>query len=165
MHAYHILRTAGRLGDHVDVLVGGIGGKNGALLADRIELAKDFFFDVRIFKYRFDDQVDVLDIVVAGSPIDQLKAFFHVGFRHFAFLNGDAVVLANDAQATIQCFLVELNQSDRNTDIGKTHGDTTTHGAAANDGNMLDVTNRCVFGKILDLGSFTLGKESMAHGL
>ena len=52
--------------------------------ADGIELAEDFLFDGEILEYRFDDEVRVADIVVAGGRFQAGDAIRHLLFAQFA---------------------------------------------------------------------------------
>ena len=58
-------------------------------------------------------------------------------FEAFAALRTDAA---------LQRFVIDLQHHYRDADIGKTHGDTATHGTAADNGDFVDVPDRCVFG-------------------
>src|SRR5690606_15472868 len=124
VHAHNVLRTFGGFSNHVHVLIRGVGSQDAARFADGVQFAKHFFFHIRVFEYSFDDQIHITDIVVAGCAGDQTHTFFHIGFGQLALLHRDAVVLSDHTQSTLQRLDTELNQLDRNTYIGKTHGNT-----------------------------------------
>src|SRR4030095_1469568 len=49
------------------------------------------------------------------------------------------VVLADDAEATVERFLVHLDDGDRDADVGEVHRDAAAHGAGADPRRLLDV--------------------------
>ena len=65
VHADHVLRTLGEGGDLVDVERRGVGGQDGAGLGDAVELLEHLFLDAQFLEHGLDDEVGVLQVVVA----------------------------------------------------------------------------------------------------
>ena len=57
MHSHDVCRALGERSDGVDVQGGGVGCQNGTRFCTRIQGFEDVFFDLHVFKNRFDDQV------------------------------------------------------------------------------------------------------------
>ena len=74
MQAHHVLRTLRKAGDLVDVQRRGVGRQDGTRLHHAVELFENGFFDADFFKYGFDHQVGIAQIVVAQRGAQQRHA-------------------------------------------------------------------------------------------
>ena len=70
MQAEHVLRPRDRGGDLVDVEIGGVGGKDGARLGYRVELAEHLLLHRHVLEHRLDDQVAIGEIGIVGGALE-----------------------------------------------------------------------------------------------
>ncbi len=158
----HPLRTLGGGGDLVDVQIRSVGGEDGALLDDPVELAEHILLHVHVFEHGFDDQVAVSELFQLERAGQQAHALLDVFGLELAALRGGLVVLADDAQAALQRFLFGFDDGDRNAGVGEVHRDAAAHGAGADDADLRDRQRRCVGRHIRNLPHFALGEEHVA---
>ncbi len=78
MRAGHVLRPFRHRGDLIDVQRRGVGEQERARLHHLVEFGEDRLLDVHFLEHRFDDDVAVLDVVVAGDRMDAGEAALHL---------------------------------------------------------------------------------------
>ena len=136
MPADHAFRTRGRRSDFVHVEIRRVGGEDGALLHDPVELAEDFFLDVHVLEHGLDDEVAVGEVFECQRARQQAHALFNVFRLEAAALGGVLVVLADHRDAAVEGFLLRLHDRDRDTNVQEVHRNATAHGAGADDANL-----------------------------
>ncbi len=156
---------SGRLvaaGDLVDVEIRSVGGEDGALLDDLVELAEHVLLHVHVLEHGFDDQVAVGELLQLERAGQQAHALLDVFRLELAALRGGLVVLADHAQAALQRFLFGLHDGDGDADVREVHRDAAAHGAGADDADLGDRQRRRVGRHIRNLPHFALGEEHVA---
>ena len=120
----------------------GIGGDDGAGLANLLDLAQQAALDLEIFDDGFDDPVDIgelVEIVLEVADGDQarergLKESGGLGLDGgFQSGGGDAV-----ARGAVGVGRHDVEQIRRNTGVGQVCGDAGAHGARAQNGDSLN---------------------------
>ena len=164
VQADHVLRALGESSDLVDVQRGSVRGQDGARLHDAVEFFEDFFLDAHLFKHGFNHHVGGFQLVIAQRGAQQAHALLVLVLLELAFFDLRFVVFADGGDAAVQRVLLHFQQLDGHAGVKKIHGNATTHGAGANDGDGLDAALRCVRRYVGNLGGSTLGHEQMAQG-
>ena len=164
MGTKHVFRAGSGRGDGIHILVGSVGGENRLRLAGGIELGEDFLLQFEVLEHRLDHNVGIGDFGIVGGAGDQAHAALDIVLAQLAALDGDAVVLADDFHAAVECAVADFEQRHWNPRVGEAHGDAAAHGAAADDRRLADFALRGVFGQALDLRRLPLGEKDMAHG-
>mmetsp|Transcript_21061 Transcript_21061/g.81577 ORF Transcript_21061/g.81577 Transcript_21061/m.81577 type:complete len:639 (-) Transcript_21061:1062-2978(-) len=165
VHAHHVLRAAGERGNLVDVQRRGVGGQDRAGLGDGVELLEHRLLDADLLEHRLDDQVAVLEVVVAQRRAQQGHALGVLVFLQLALLDLGFVVLLDRGHATVEGFLLGLQDRDRQSGVQEIHRDAAAHGAGADDTDLGDAAQRRVLGHVGDLAGHALGEEQVAQGL
>ncbi len=140
---------------------GGVAGQYCAGLADFVELGEDFFLQRHAFKNRFNHHVHFAELVIAQSGSDELEAFVHELLGEASALHGDGIVLLDVGHAAIERCLISFFKQHREAGVGKDHGNAATHGAGADDGDVLYRNNRRVFRNVRNFGDFAFAEEDM----
>ena len=164
VQADNVFRALGEAGDLVQVQGGGVGRQDRALFAYLVQLFEDRLFDAHFLEYGFDDQVHVAQVVISQGRIEQGHLGFGVVFAHAAFLDPTFVDLANGFHATVQAFLLHLNQGDRDASVQEVDADAGAHGAAADHANGLHIAGWSVRRYVGNLAGQPLGEECVAQG-
>ncbi|MCY1231944.1 hypothetical protein D9M72_444110 [compost metagenome] len=164
MHADHVLRTVGERGDLVDVERRGVRGQDGALLGDAVEFLEDLFLDADFFEHRFDDEVGVLQVVVAQRGAQKRHALLVLVLLELALLDLGFVVLLDGGNAAVERLLLHLEDLDGDARVQEVHRDAAAHGAGADHAHGLDVALGRVFGHVGNLARGALGHEQVAQG-
>src|SRR5262249_47490464 len=162
MHADDGLRPVGGGGDLIDVERGGIGGEHGVGRCDLVELREDCLLGGHVLEHRLDDDVGVSHRAQVCSAGDEAHALLDVLRREPAPGCGVRVVLADDAEATVERLLRHLDHRDRDTNIGEVHGDAAAHGAGTNHRRLADLPDRRVGRDVGDRGRPDLGPVDVA---
>ena len=161
----HILRTRSAGGNFIHIQIGGVGGQDRALLADRIQLAKHHFLDAHLFKDRLDHQIHIAQGVIVGGQGQRL--FGELGelrFGNLAALQG-ALQIARDAAFCGLCRLVaHLQHHHRKAGQQCCGSNTCTHGATTDNANRRQRTRGNAF-QLRQLADSALREESMDHAL
>ena len=120
----------------------GVGGDDGAGLANRFDLAQQAALDLQVFDDGFDDPVDLgelLEIVLKVADGDQARERGLEeggGLRlHGSFQTGGGNAVA---RGTVGVGRNDVEQIRRNTGIGQVRGDAGAHGARAQNGDSLN---------------------------
>src|SRR5690606_1714226 len=162
VHADHVLRPLGGRGDLVDAERGGVGGEDSARLADLVQPGEDLLLELHILEHRLNHQVDLLEVVVGQRRPDQAHALLDLLHGDATALGGVLVVAAHHGQTTIQGFLADIHDVDRDASIGEVHGDAAAHGAGADDRRRLDLTPGRILVDPRHASHFALGEEHVA---
>ena len=129
-------------GDLGDGQSAGVGGDDGAGLADGVDLAQQLALEVEVFDDGFDDPVDfgeLLEVVFEVADGDQaIERRLHEGGglgldRGFLAGGGEAV-----ARGAVGVRRNDVEQVRGNTGVGQVRGDAGAHGARAQDGDLID---------------------------
>jgi len=129
-------------GDRGDGQAAGVGGDDGAGLANGFDLAQKFALEVEVFDDSFDDPVDfgeLLEVVFEVADGDQaVERRLHEsgGFgldRSFFAGSGELV-----ARGTVGVRGDDVEQVRGNTGVGQVRGDAGAHGARAQDCDLID---------------------------
>ena len=80
-------------------------------------------------------------------------------------MHGHGVILANVGQPAVESGLVGFLEHDRNSGVGKYHGDAAAHGSGPDDRGRIDRNDRGFFRDIRDLGHFALTEKYVNEGL
>ncbi len=161
MHAEHILRPGCNRGDGIDILVRSIRSQNGARLAHGIQFAEDLNLDLGVFKNGLDHEVNLAQVIIGSCATDQAHEFLDLLQRETTLRRRALVVFPANADSTVQRFLVQLEQDNRNAGIGKIHRNSTAHGAGTNDSHRIYRSQRCVPVDIFDFCCLAFGKKHM----
>src|SRR6266487_698249 len=129
MRSDHRRGPRGSRCNFVDAQSGGVGCENGTGPAHAIELSKYFFLESHAFEDGFDDHVQMGEGIEAEGGFDELQALINVLLREAAALHGIRVILLNVGKSAIQGRAVHFLQKNRNSGVGKNHGDTAAHGS------------------------------------
>src|SRR6266704_1718617 len=164
MRSDHRWRPRGSRCNLVDAQCGGVGCQNGAGPAHAIELSKYFFLEGHAFEDGFDDHVHTGEAIEAEGRFDELQALINVLLREAAALHGIRVVLLNVGQSAIQGRAVHFLQKNRNSSVGKNHGDTAAHGSGPYNGNVVYGKDVRFLGDIRDPGNFPFTEENVNEG-
>src|SRR6266702_5040747 len=143
---------------------GGVGCDNGAGPAPAIEFSKYSFLEGHAFEDGFDDHVHTGEAIEAEGQFDELQALINVLLREAAALHGISVVLLNVGQSAIQGRAVHFLQKNRNSSVGKNHGDSAAHGSGPYNGNVVYGKDGRLLGDIRDLGNFSFTEENVNEG-
>ncbi len=149
--------------DLVDVEIGGIGGQDGVGLCDLVERGEHLLLDGHLLEHRFDDDVGVLQHVVARHRRDEAHALLDIGGGEAALRSGRLVVLPDIADAALELRGVGIENRNRNARIRKAHGDAGAHGARADHRGARDWHRPDVLGDARNLGGRALGEEDVAQ--
>ncbi len=129
-------------GDFGDGQSAGVGGDDGAGLADGVDLAEEFALEVEVFDDGFDDPVDfgeLLEVVFEVADGDQaIERRLHegggLGFDGGFFSGGGELV----ARRAVGVRRNDVEQVRGNTGVGQVRGDAGAHRARAQDGDLID---------------------------
>jgi len=163
VHAHHVLRALGEGCNLVHVERGSVGCQDGARLGHSVELLEHSFLHAHLFEHGFDDEVAVLEVVVAQRGAQQGHALLVLVLLELALLHLGFVVLLDRGHATVQGFLLHLQNLDGDTCVQEVHGNAAAHGARANHAHQLDVALGGIGGHIRNLGGCTLCHEQVAQ--
>src|SRR6266571_109510 len=164
MRSDHGRRPRGSRCNLVNAQRGGIGCQNGAGPAHAIELSKYFFLEGHAFEDRFDDHVHAGEAIEAEGRFDELQALINVLLREAAALHGIRVILLNVGKSAIQGRAVHFLQKNRNSSVGKNHGDSAAHGSGPYNGNAVYGKDGRFLGDIRDPGNFPFTEENVNEG-
>ncbi len=162
MQPQHVLRTRGDRGDFVHVQRRGIRREDRARLADLVEFLEHLLLDRHVFENRFDDDVDVPDVVVAGHAGEQAHALVHRFLGQAPLGDRRRVVLAYDTEPFVERRLVHFQHFHRDAGVGEVHGNAPAHGAGADQRGGFDFAHRRVLRYVGDLADLALGEEQMS---
>ena len=140
MHAEEIRRPTAVGGQDVDVQGRGIGGDDGARLADFAQLAADLLLQAEILEHRLDHQIAITKVGMGQTALKQSHALGHLVGGHFAPGGAGLVIAPHDAQPAVQRLGADLHQAHGDPGIGEVHGDAAAHGAGADDANLSDMS-------------------------
>ena len=165
VHADHVLRPVGNAGDFVDIQRRGIGRQHAAGLTDGIQSGEDILLHVHILEHGLDHQIDLGQRLHVRGAGEKRHALFDLCLGHPALLGAVFIVLAADAQTAFERLFGLLDHGDRDTSVGKAHGNAPAHGPGADHGSPGDVPG--LGGRVQpgDLGDFTLAEEGMDQAL
>ena len=161
MHPHDILGPLGAGGDLVDVQVGRVRRQDRAGLAQCVELREDVLLHVHILIHRLDHQIAVgkcIEVERRGQRVH--RGFDLIGF-HPALGSGRLVILADDACASVQRFLLHLDDRDGDSRGQEVHRDAAAHRAGADHADLVDRAQLGVGGHVVDLRRLTFGEEQM----
>ena len=165
MQPDHILGARGAGGDLVHIKVRGIGGQDRALLADRVQLAKDLFLDTHLLEDRLDHQVHVAQRVVIGGQRQRLAG------QVVEFLLADLTafqralqVARNPALGGLGGLRSHFQHDDRQTGQQRRRGDPRPHGAAADNAKAVHRARFDAF-QFRQFADRPLREEGMDHAL
>src|SRR6266566_598291 len=164
MRSDHRRRPRGSRCDFINAQRGGVGCKNGAGPAHTIEFSKYFFLEGHAFEDGFDDHVHTGEAIEAEGRFDELQALINVLLREAAALHGIRVILLNVGKSAIQGRAVHFLQENRNSSVGKNHGDSSAHGSGPYNGNVVYGKDGRFLGDIRDLGDFPFTEENVNEG-
>ena len=165
VHANHVLRPPGDAGDFVDVQRRGVGCQHAAGLTDGVQSGEDILLHVHILEHGLDHQIDLGQRLHVGGADEQRHALFDLCLGHPALLGAVFIVLAADAQTAFERLLGLLDHGDRDTGVGKAHGDTPAHGPGADHGSAGNVPGLGGGVQPGDLGDFTLTEKGVNQAL
>ena len=161
MQPEYVLRTRGRRGNLVHIERGSVGGDDGARLGKLVDLFEHLLLDGHVLEYGLDDDVRILDVLVAGDPGEQGHALVHGFLAEAALGDCGGVVPAHDAQALIQRLPVHFQHLDWNAGIGEIHRDAAAHGARADQCRGFDFAYRRIVGYVRNLADLAFGEEQV----
>ena len=164
MHPDHILRPAGHRGDLVDIEVGGVGGKDGALGRDPIELGEHLLLKVHVLEHRFDHKIGARRIAEADAASDARDASPGLGLRDATLGEPRLDLLAAIGQRAVAGLGADLHQAHGEAVLGKGESDAAAHGAAADHRHLADLARRHALRQIGQAARLALGKEHVAEG-
>ena len=105
----------------------------------RAELRERRLLQVHVLEHRLDDDVDLVEAVVAGRRRDERHRLLDLLGGHLALRHRDFVVLADRRQAALERRLVDFLQQHRDAGVRVGHRDAAAHRAGADDRGALDV--------------------------
>ena len=161
MQADDIGRTLRTRCDLINVERGGVRRQNGTRPQNCIELREHLLLDRHIFEYRFDREIDIGNCLVREHRLQQIHPRLKFGYIQLALFDLSFIHLANTLYATVERFLIELEQTRFDSCVEKVDSDTGAHGASADDGNLRDGARLRVSRQIIDTLSSALCKEDM----
>ena len=164
MRSGDVLRPLGRVGHDVDVDAGGIGIEQRPRFHNFVELFEDFFLDRDALEHRFDHDIAVFNVVVAGDRLDQRETSVHLGFAEAAALDAGFVIGADAGEAAVERLLACLEQFHRESELGKAHRDAAAHRAGADDRRGLDRAQWRVARDVGEPRHLALGEKGVAQG-
>ena len=164
VHADHVLRTFGEIGDLVHVERRGVGGQYCAGLGDLVEFLEHGLLDADFLEYRLDDQVGILEIVIGHRALQHAHALVQFFLGQLALLHAVFVVLADRGHALVQRFLLHFEHRHRNSRIQEVHGDAAAHGAGADHADLGDLARRGVVGHVGNFRRRALAGEGVTQG-
>ncbi|MGC4111412.1 MAG: hypothetical protein QM747_13510 [Nocardioides sp.] len=141
MQAEHVTGPLREGRDSVDIERRGVGGEDGALLRDLVELLEHFLLHLEILEHRLDDEVGLRRGELERGR-DQRGAFRRVLGLHLALGRGAFVELADRAHAAIERLLLGFDQRHRESGVRETHRDAAAHRAGADDADDRDLPLR-----------------------
>ena len=162
MQADHRFRARGGRGDLVEVQRRGVGGQDGAGLADAVQAAKDVLLHVHVLEHGLDHQVHVGEVLQVERAAQQRHALLDGLRRQAALLGGVLVVGADGLEATVQGFLAGLDDVHRNAHVQEVHGDACAHGAGTDHAHRLHRQHGRVLGQARHVPGLARGEEVVA---
>ncbi len=136
-----------------------------ACFRDCIDLAENLLLERHAFEHGLDDDVGLIETVIAELRRDQGHARVHHRLRETAFLHGVRIILADDPDAPIQRLLRSLLDDHRNARVGIIHRNTAAHGPRADHRRAPDLVRRGSLGNVGDLVHRALAKERVNQRL
>ena len=146
MHADKLIRAFAVLGQTGDRQGRGVGGKDNILADDRFGFLDHVGFDIGTLEHRFDDQVDIFQIIIIVGRGDPGHEGVCLVLRHLATLDA----LVDDLLAVIDGFLrffhIAIEDDNIHAALGCHMGDARAHQAGTEYADGLDVGWRNAFG-------------------
>ncbi|MGY4623404.1 hypothetical protein ACVWY3_001160 [Bradyrhizobium sp. USDA 4486] len=162
MHPDHVFRSGCDGCDLIDIEIRRIGCEDCARLGSFVEGRKYLLLDFHGLEHGLDDQVCVTQLLKTHGPIDQSNSAVHLGSRDSATGCSRFIILADIAQGARQDLVSDLDQSDRNPCVCKSHGDTSAHGSTSDDRHSLDHSRLGIERHSRDFPGFALGEEDVS---
>ena len=106
------------------------------------ELAKDFLFDVDLFRSSFNDHLHIAQLDGNRRGNDAGATFFRFLFTHQTAFNRVRVSLLDNGQAAVELFATDIAQNHRNPMRAEPLRDPGTHYAGANHRGVYDFCRR-----------------------
>ena len=150
--------------DRIDVQARGVGGEDGLVRADLVELLEHLVLDFHLLEDRLDHQVGLSQVAVVGGPAntaDPSRAFV-VGKPAFGerFLVGRA----DFREAAVQRLLRLVDHHRGNPGIREGHGDAAAHGAEADHAHPANGPHGRALLELAGLLRLALGEEHVPQG-
>ena len=127
----------------------------------RASSANVALLQVHVLEHGLDDDVDLVEAVVARRRRDEAQRSGHRLRRHLALRDRGLVVLPDRRHAAIDGGLIDVLQQHRDAGIGVRHRDAAAHRAGADDRRARDVLRRRVLRDVRNLRDLALGEEQM----
>ena len=162
VQADHVSRAFGGGGYGIHVERRGVGGEDCAGFGFGIQCREDALLQLKVFKYGFDDQIGLNDVIEADRTLDQADALVGLGSGQTAFGARGAIVGGDGGEATLQRLVRRLDQGHGNASVGEAHGNAATHCASTDHGDAGDGAWLGARRHIGNLGRFPLSKEDVA---
>ena len=159
MQTDHILGPFGRGGDFIHIEIGGIGGKDRAGFADRIQLGEKCRLGCHILKDRLDHQIGPARGIQIVGTVQRSESGIMRLFAQLAAFQRASEIALNPGTRLRDSFALRFNKVDVVTADEQGRGNANPHRPAADHGDVVYLPG--LRGLLRDIDGGALGKERM----